>query len=41
MLRISGTLIDRSVLDAWVTRLGLENEWALAGGDAGSGLGIH
>jgi hypothetical protein len=39
MLRISGTLVDRAVLDAWVTRLDLAKEWAMAGGDAGSRSG--
>jgi hypothetical protein len=29
MLRVSGGNLDRAALDAWVTRLGLENEWKL------------
>lgn len=30
MLRISGELVDRAVLESWAARLGVEGEWQLA-----------
>jgi hypothetical protein len=30
MLRISGKLVDRGVVEGWVERLGLRTEWSTA-----------